>query len=417
LKGQQTPQGLAVAEAFDIRRKKRFFHWFLEFPEIMARGGFDCILGNPPYLGGQALSGTYGNAFCSYVKWEYAPAGLSDLVVYFLRRIFSLLRPNGFTAFITTNSIKDGDNRRDGLDQVIAQDGEINMALRGVRWPGRANVVVSLVAIHKGAWKRKCILDGKEVLVINSYFEDNLDAGGEPKKLQESLSRIYQGVIFLGDGFLLTHDQADQLIADDSRNAEVIFPVINGREANNHPEQVPARSIINFQDWGEARARLFPLLFEIVLEKVRPERYKQKDINGREYWWKFLRPRMEMTNAIQSLDRCFVTARVTKHMNFSSLPTNYVYLNNLYVFTTDRWDLYAVVQSTVHEVWARKYSMSLKQDLQYSPSDCFETFPFPEGLWQTANPDLAELGEHYHEHRDAPSLAGPYRRLQPVPHP
>ena len=42
-----------------------------------------------------------------------------------------------------------------------------------------------------------------------------------------------------------------------------------------------------------------------------------------------------------------------------------------------------------------------KHDLRYSPSDCFETFPFPQGLWQTANPTLATLGERYHEHRRA----------------
>ena len=89
------------------------------------------------------------------MKWEYAPAGLSDLVVYFVRRIFSLLRPDGFTAFITTNSIKDGDIRKDGLEQVLAQEGgAINMAVRGIKWPGLANLVVSLVALHKGelAW-------------------------------------------------------------------------------------------------------------------------------------------------------------------------------------------------------------------------------------------------------------------------
>ena len=100
------------------------------------------------------------------------------------------------------------------------------------------------------------------------------------------------------------------------------------------------------------------------------------------------------------------------------MPTHYVFTDALYVFTTDRWDLYAVVQSTLHEVWARKYSGALKQDLRYSPSDCFETFPFPAGLWQAANPQLAEAGERYHEHRrepDAPALAGPDRYLQPLP--
>ena len=163
--GQSTPMAIATAS------EKRFFHWFLEFPDIIARGGFDCILGNPPYLGGTGLSGTYGYPFCHYVKWEYAPAGLSDLVVYFIRRIYCLLHAGGFTAFITTNSIKDGDVRQDGLEQIIAQGGEINMAVRGIKWPGRAHLVVSLVAVHHGQWRGKRVLDGLEVPIISPFFE------------------------------------------------------------------------------------------------------------------------------------------------------------------------------------------------------------------------------------------------------
>ena len=66
---------------------------------------------------------------------------------------------------------------------------------------------------------------------------------------------------------------------------------------------------------------------------------------------------------------------------------------------TDRWDIYSVVQSTLHEVWARKYSGSLKQDLRYSPSNCFATFALPAGLWRASDHGLAELGECYHAHR------------------
>ena len=165
----RTPQGQATASAWALAERKRAFHWFLEFPDIIANGGFDCILGNQPYLGGQGLSGTYGHPFCEYVRWQYAPTGLSDLVIFFLRRIYSLLRPNGFTAFITTNSIKDGDNRRDGLDQVLAAGGTINMAVRGIKWPGVANLVVSLVAIRNGEWKTKCSLDGQFVEFINAF--------------------------------------------------------------------------------------------------------------------------------------------------------------------------------------------------------------------------------------------------------
>ena len=83
------------------------------------------------------------------------------------------------------------------------------------------------------------------------------------------------------------------------------------------------------------------------------------------------------------------------------MPTDYVFLNTIYVFTTDRWDLFTVAQSALHEVWARKYSGSLETRLRYSPSDCFDTFAFPSGLWQTPDSGLAELGERYHAHRKA----------------
>jgi methylase of polypeptide subunit release factors len=399
LAGQRHPQGQATAKAWSTAFEKRFFHWFIEFPDVIARGGFDCILGNPPYLGGQDLSGTYGHSFCGYVKWEYAPAGLSDLVAYFVRRIFELLKPGGFTAFITTNSIKDGDIRKDGLEQILAQGGQINMAVRGIKWPGRANVVVSLVALHKGKWSGKRTLDGRDVLTINAYFEDSAD-GGDPVDLPENAGKVFQGSIFLGDGFILTHEEAARLIAADPRNRDVVFSAPRGKEdINNAPDQAPGRSIINFHDWNESRARAYPIPFQIVEDKVKPERLGQGDVKGREFWWRFLRPRMEMANAIRHLSNCFVSARTTKYLNFSPLPADYVFTDSLNVFTTDRWDLFAVVQSTLHEVWARKYSGALKQDLRYSPSKCFDTFAFPEGLWQTANPALAAIGERYHEHR------------------
>ena len=73
-----------------------------------------------------------------------------------------------------------------------------------------------------------------------------------------------------------------------------------------------------------------------------------------------------MIAAMHSVSRCFVAAATTKYLSFSAVPTSYVFLKTLKVFTTDRWDLYAVVQSTLHEVWARKYSGALKQDLRYS---------------------------------------------------
>ncbi len=399
-KGELSPQGQATAEAWAMAERKRFFHWFLEFPEIMDRGGFDCILGNPPYLGDKRLSGTYGHPFCEYVKWQYAPAGLSDLVVYFLRRIFELLRPDGFTAFITTNSIKDGDIRKDGLETVAKQGGVINMAVRGIKWPGRANLVVSLVALHKGTWNGIRVLDGKTVPLITPFFETAQDAG-QPLKLDESSRRAFIGYYWLGDGYLLDHEKAESLKQADPRNVEVIFQLINGQELNNEPEQAPQRSIICFHDWPIEKARTFEGPFQIVEDLVKPFRAQQNRQRNRDNWWIYAENRPGLTAALKGLKFCFAAANTTKYLNFSAIPTTTLISHPQNVFATDRWDLYTVVQSTLHEVWARKYSGALETRLRYSPSDCFETFPFPYGLWQTDNQNLAALGERYHEHRRA----------------
>ena len=397
-RGQLAPQGWGAEEARALGVTRRFFHWFLEFPEIMERGGFDCILGNPPYLGGQALSGTYGHGFCEYMKWRFAPTGLSELVVYFLRRIHELLRNGGFSAIITTNSIVDGDVRKDGLEQVVAAGAQINMAVRGMKWPGTANLVVSLLAVHKGKWSGPRMLDNQPVALINTFFEEGENLA-EPSSLVENRAWMFQGSIFLGDGFLLSHEEAGRLCEADPRNAEVIMTIINGKELNNEPDQAPGRSIINFRDWSLEQAQEYPEPYERVLMMVKPGRDKDKMKSRRENWWRFGALASGLYNNIRNLPHCFVAARTTKHLSFSAMPTDYVYSDALYVFTTDRWDLFSVVQSTLHEVWARKYSGSLETRLRYSPSDCFDTFAFPAGLWQTPATDLAELGERYHAHR------------------
>ncbi|TAE90584.1 MAG: hypothetical protein EAZ81_09550 [Verrucomicrobia bacterium] len=386
----QTPQGQATASAWAIAERKKAFHWFLEFPEIIANGGFDCILGNPPYLGGTHISGTYGHHFCEYVKWQYAPTGLSDLVAFFVRRIFALLRPHGFTAFITTNSIKDGDIRKDGLEQIVAAGATINMAVRGIKWPGVANLVVSLLSIYRGEWKSQCYLDGKVVEMISAFFETFAD-DGEPSSLKENQNILFEGSKFLGDGFLLEHADAARMIARNSSLNEVIFPVINGGELNNEPSLKPGRSIINFFDWPLEKASTYGEAFEQVFNLVKPVRDGDNRAVRREKWWQYAERAIGLYRGLINLERCFAAAATTKHLSFVSLPSDIVYTQALKVFTTDRWDQFAVVQSTIHEVWARKHSGSLGATLRYSPSECFSTFAFPAGQWQHPNPDLAAI--------------------------
>ena len=56
------------------------------------------------------------------------------------------------------------------------------------------------------------------------------------------------------------------------------------------------------------------------------------------------------------------------------------------VFALDGVAAFCVLQSRPHEIWARFFGSSMKDDLRYTPSDCFETFPFPRELGDAALP-------------------------------
>jgi hypothetical protein len=165
----------------------------------------------------------------------------------------------------------------------------------------------------------------------------------------------------------------------------------------------------------EEEARRWPDLMAIVEAKVKPERLTQKDKGAKEKWWQFIRPRPELHEAIRGLDRVLVIARVSQTGAFTFLPSGMVFNEKLVVFPWDRAAPFCLLQSRVHEVWARFFSTTLKDDLQYTPSDCFETFPFAEG-WET-NSSLEAAGRAYYDFRadlmvrNGEGLTGTYNRF------
>ena len=76
-----------------------------------------------------------------------------------------------------------------------------------------------------------------------------------------------------------------------------------------------------------------------------------------------------------------------------------VFTDALFVYVNDRFSEVAVLQSSLHNEWARKYSGSLETRLRYSPSDCFVNFPFPQNLSDEFEATLEHIGEEYHEFR------------------
>ena len=412
LSGSKGWQDRKVAKATAVAFEQRIFHWFIEFPEVFNEGGFDCILGNPPFLGGQKLSGSFGDAFLESIKYQFAPIGAVDLVTYFFRRIFAIIKVGGFQSLISTNTIAQGKAREDGLDIIVQQGGTINHAVKSMRWPGIAAVEVALVTITKQKWIGNFILYGKEVRTITPYLDDE-DTLGNPFQLSINKGKSFQGSIPLGMGFVLEPVQADMLIAVNPKNKNVIFPYMNGDDLNNNPNDNASRFIINFFDWPEEKAKQFPECYSIVENLVKPERQRwAKDKNGNEIigefalrkpmpekWWIYCEKRPFLYNAISGLKNVIVVARTSKTVGFTLAATNQVLNANLTVIAIDKYSIFNILQSTLHNIWAWKYTTKLKTDLIYQPADIFETYPFPQNLNSQQEQQLDNIGYTYFAHR------------------
>lgn len=217
-------------------------------------------------------------------------------------------------------------------------------------------------------------------------------------------------------GFVLLPDQARTMLDADPRNAEVIFPYINGDDLNSDPEQKPSRWVINFWDWPETKAKTYTLPYEWLEENVKAERLANKDKGAREKWWLFLRARSELYHAIgrgrhfvrhpdgwspsrSQPPRVLAITRVSKTLAFSFVDSNIVFSDATVAFSLGRGRDFALLQSNVHAVFAWQHASRLKSDLRYSQTDALEPFAFPGGFSDAQNDPLDGLGDRLHQER------------------
>jgi hypothetical protein len=375
----------------------RYFHWPLEFPEVIVkRGGFDAFVGNPPFMGGRKIRGALGGTYLAYLTEGLfaGSSGNADLCAFFFLRAAGICRSHGGFGLLATNTIAQGDTRSTGLERIETEGFTIYRANPSQPWPGVASLEVAIVWVHRGYWGTNRVLADEAVEGITSFLAVAEGISGTPYRLKANEGKSFQGSVVLGMGFVVSPEEAQALIAKDPRNKDVLFPYLNGEDLNSRPDQSPSRWVINFFDWPLEKAMEYPDCFRIVEEKVRPERKsKAKDVEAAP-WWQFWRQRPELYRIIAGMDRVWAGVRHTKYWSVSSYAPPLVYSDALIVFAVSEPDLQTVLCSSFHDNWARDYSGSLETRMRYTPSDCFETFPFPR-----SHSSLEASGKHYEEHR------------------
>jgi hypothetical protein len=305
-------------------------------------------------------------------------------------------------------------------------------------------VIVSIVHVLKGPSKFSGAprLNASAVERISAYLVKG-DYDESPAVLSSNRGVAFTGSKIYGNGF--TFDDADtkrlaspiakmhDVLERNPNSSLVIKPYLGGEEVSNDPAHRHRRYVIDFGDmplrrdsslssWSSATsgeregwlaagvvpadfpfstASDWPELLQIVEANVRPERLKSKNAEVRAFpWWRFWRSRNELYRAINAHSHCLVAnAGASPHHAIARLPVGSTFSHALAVFAYSSFAPFSTLQSRPHEIWARFFASSMKDDLRYTPSDCFETFPFPVAF--ETLPALEAAGCAYHEHRAA----------------
>ncbi|GAA1434516.1 hypothetical protein GCM10009601_59160 [Streptomyces thermospinosisporus] len=365
--------------------ERRPVHWPLAFPEVFSLGGgFDAIVGNPPFLGGSLITGAMGDAFREYLV-EYLARGTrgnADLVAYFFLRVHQLMRGRGQTGLIATNTLAQGDSREVGLDQIVAQRVDIRAAIKSRPWPS------SSAALEYCAVWTSCeplgdgiprLVDGVPVsaAVSTSLIAENR-VSGWVERLFANKSKAFNGSKAEGAGFTLQAEAATDMISRVPRDATVVMPFLKGKDVTGHPQYEAADWVIFFRDMKETEAADFEAPFRWVQQHVRPDRQQHKEKLCRERWWLFKRPTIPLYSALAGLDRVIVFPRVSKYALPALVPSGQVFDEQLIVFASDDPALFAFLNSSFHYWWAINRTSTLETRIRYTPTDIFETLVLPE---------------------------------------
>ncbi|AVO49646.1 class I SAM-dependent DNA methyltransferase [Melaminivora suipulveris] len=348
----------------------------------------DVVVGNPPFLGDKKMRRELGDAYVDALRKTYAgrvPGG-ADLVCYWFDKALAQIDAGQLqrAGLVSTNSIRGGKNR--AVLDAIVQRSRIYEAWSDEAWVNEgAAVRVSLVAFgHTRATAAR--LNNQNVAAIWADLTASSEDGDISDLTTAQRLAGNRDTCFVGTSkkasFDISGDVARSWLHSPNphgrSNSEVVKPWINGADLVRRPSDT---WIVDFgTDCGEHDAALFEAPFAHVYHVVKPEKAAVRNDAERRKWWLHARTAPDMRRALRDIHRFAATAIVAKHrvwiwQPFTVLPSHATCVSARADDTT-----FGILHSRFHELWSLRMGTSLEDRPRYTPTTCFETFPFPPGL-------------------------------------
>jgi hypothetical protein len=339
------------------------------------------VVGNPPFLGDRKMIRELGEDYTFKLRKVYegrVPGG-ADLVCYWFEKARTALEKHGLGAagLVATNSLRGGANRK-VLDAIV-QTSRLYEAWSDEYWVNDgAAVRVSLVCFgHADQTPR---LNNVDVEAISSDLSA-AQSISSVKKLKTNVDASYIGTQKNGP-FDISHELASQWLRlpnpNGKSNAQVVRPWANGLDVTRRPQN---RWVVDFGcDMSIDEASLFEAPFAYIEQAVKPTRSAVRRDFHRNNWWLYGDARPGLRQKLTQIQRFIVTSMVAKHRVFAWMPAIQIPENLCVVVTRTDDTTFGILHSRFHELWSLRMGTSLEDRPRYTPTTCFETFPFPAGL-------------------------------------
>ena len=378
-------RGLTPAVDTDYERWKPL-HWVLAAPDVMLdNGGFDAVVGNPPFLGAnktpRAIGSDVHDWYANIVG--HGSKAKADMVAFFVLRAAELLAEKGVLGLIATDTLAQGDTRKIALQRLREEGTDIYRAIRSAPWPASAGAPFCAIwaasAPIGGDCQRYC--DGVETAAISASLEAEGRVRGEPTPLAENENMAFNGCYLLGDGFVLTPMEAQKILNASRDNSRVIFPYLTGEDLNKQPDHSPTNWVIDFNDMTRDEAARYEAPFDRVLREVRPFREANNRKGVRDRWWQYEKRRPAMRGALQDLPRCIAIRQSSDALAPTFIQTDSVIDQTIVVLASGSNSLLAILSSAAHTAWALRHGLTTPAGVaRYTPASVFKTFPRPTKL-------------------------------------
>ena len=231
---------------------------------------------------------------------------------------------------------------------------------------------------------------------VEAIFSDLTGAVGldlsRSTPLSENANVCFVGVILNGE-FEVAPGEARKMLASPRNvngrlNSDVLRPTLNGDDFNGERSE---KWVVDFgPSMTLEEAVFYELPFAYINQRVRPFRQRRGDDGSfimrakseRENWWRHARARPAMRGALGNVERYIATPMVSSYRTFGFLPGSVLPDQKLVVFAREDFVTLGILQSKFHETWTRATCswIGSGNDVTYSNTAVFLTFPFPAGL-------------------------------------